>query len=199
MKFRMSVLTIWFAVSALMPATCLAWKLAVDGQPFTHKGSGYSVQFPAGWKFAKLWFSDESGATREGPLLQAIYVDFRPHKRAFAAIKQESSAATPPQELAQRLVADMTKERDLENVQIQSDEPAELAGRPAFRLQFEYKAPVKRGAVRYREIVVGTVNEKGLYLIGYRAPVLYYFERDTVAFEQALKTFAIAAVKSKQN
>ena len=170
----------------------LAWKISEAGKPFTHKGSGYSVQFPPHWKYDKLWFSDESGATRDGPGLQSIFVDFRAHKTAFRAIKKGSSESALTQDLAADLIADMTKERDLENVQILADEPTTLAGRPAFRLQIEYKSPVVRGAVRYREIIVGTVNAKGLYLIGYRAPVLHYFARDTRAFEASLASFSIA-------
>jgi hypothetical protein len=183
---------------ALLAAPAQAWKIAESGAPFSHKSSGYSVQFPVGWKYNKLLFSDESGATRDGPALQTIFVDFRSHKSAFRAIKQKSSEAMLPQDLAQQLVADMTKERGLENVTTLADEPTELAGRPAFRLKFEYRLPVQRGAIRYREIIVGTVNEKGLYLVGYRAPVLHYFDRDAAVFDQTLATFAIAPVAARR-
>lgn len=185
-------------VLAALPAAAFAWKIADPAQPFKHKGSGYSVQFPQGWKYAKLWFSDESGATREGPALQSIFVDFRSHKSAFKALKQKSTPTMLPQDLAQQLVADMTKERGLENVAILADEPAMLAGRPGFRLRFEYRLPVQRGAIRYQEVVIGTVNEKGLYLLGYRAPVLHYFDRDLPAFEETLKTFAIAEASASR-
>jgi hypothetical protein len=183
---------------ALATVPAQAWKIAAADTAFSHKSSGYSVQFPVGWKYNKLLFSDESGATRDGPGLQTIFVDFRSHKSAFRAIKQKSSETMLPQDLAQQLVADMTKERGLENVTTLADEPTELAGRPAFRLQFEYKLPVQRGAIRYREIIVGTVNEKGLYLIGYRAPVLHYFDRDVGVFNETLKTFAIAPVAARR-
>ena len=179
-------------LSFALPALA-GWKLAEEGKPFSHKPSGYSIQFPAGWKYAKLLFSDESGATRDGPDLQAIFVDFRKHKLAFKALKKDSGADMLPQDLAQNLVADMTKERNLQDIKLLADEPAELAGRPAFRIQFEYRTPVDRGSVRYQEIIVGTVNDKGLYLVGYRAPVLHYFARDISVFESALQSFAIAS------
>ena len=188
-RIGLMVVSAW----VLTPATALAWKLAEANKPFTHQGSGYSVQFPPGWKYSKLWFSDESGATREGPSLQAIFVDFRAHKSAFKALKKQSTADMLPQETAENLVADMTKERGLENVNIIADEPATLAGRPAFRLRFEYRQGVERGAVRYRESIVGTLNEKGLYLVGYRAPVIFYYDRDAASFESVLGSFSIAA------
>ncbi|MFO1428322.1 MAG: hypothetical protein U1F11_15400 [Steroidobacteraceae bacterium] len=169
------------------------WKLAAEGTPFKHAASGYSVQFPPGWRYDKLWFSDESGATRDGPFLQSIFVDFRAHKNAFKAIKKSSTADELPQDLAQDLIGDMTKERSLENVTILSNVPQVLADRPGFRVTFEYKMTITRGAVRYREIIVGATGPKGLYLIGYRAPVIYYYDRDVAAFETALATFQIAA------
>jgi hypothetical protein len=186
------------ALLALAPAA-LAWKVAVANEPHVNPGRGYAVQFPAGWKYDRLYFSDETGATRDGPALQSIYVDFRAHQKAFKSLKKESSPDMLPQELAELLVADMAKERGLENVAVRSNEPAMLAGRPGFRLSFEYKLPVDRGAVRVREIVVGAAATRGFYLIGYRAPVLYYFERDVDSFSEAVKSFTITDPAAKPN
>jgi len=68
-------------------------------------GRGYAVQFPAGWKYDRLYFSDETGATRDGPALQSIYVDFRAHKNAFKSLKKDSSPDMLPQELAEKVQA----------------------------------------------------------------------------------------------
>ena len=185
---------------ALAPlAHAQAWKLAAENQPHVNPGRGYSVQFPPGWKFNRLWFSDETGATRDGPELQAIFVDFRAHKNAFKALKKDSSPDMMPQEMAESLVADMAKERGLENVQILADEPAVVSGKPGFSLRFEYLMPVNRGAVRVREIIAGAAGKAGLYLVGYRAPVLYYFERDVDKFTDALKSFTITEGSGKVN
>lgn len=178
-------------------AQAQAWKTAVAEQPHANPGRGYAVQFPAGWKFNRLWFSDETGATHDGPALQVIFVDFRAHKNAFKSLKKASSADMMPQEMAELLVADMAKERGLENVAIQSNEPAVLSGRPGFRLNFEYKTPVERGAVRMHEIVVGAAGTPGLYLVGYRAPVLYYFDRDVDRFADAVKSFTITEPRAR--
>jgi hypothetical protein len=178
-------------LAALLPGQVLASKLAEAGKPFTHAGSGYSLQFPAGWKYDKVPLSDESGATREGAMLQAIYVDFRAHKSAFKSLKEASSASMLPQDLADKLVADSARGGGWENVSTVSNEPTELAGLPAFRMTIEYRLPVVRGAVRYREVIVGAVNARGLYLVGYRAPVIRYFDRDLETFNSALKSFSI--------
>lgn len=188
------------ALLAVAPAVqAQSWKLAVENQPHANPGRGYSVQFPAGWKFNRLWFSDETGATRDGPELQVIFVDFRAHKNAFKALKKSSSPDMMPQEMAESLVADMTKERGLENVQMLANEPAVVSDKPGFKLRFEYLMPVNRGAVRVREIIAGAAGKAGLYLVGYRAPVLYYFDRDVDQFSDALKSFTITDSAGKPN
>lgn len=174
-------------------APALAWKLAEDGQRFEHKASGYSIQFPAGWRYQKMAFGDECLATRDGPYLQAVYVDYRKHKKAFPGIKKDATPDMMPQELAEKLVADITASRGLQNMQVLSDEPAELAGLPAFRLHLAYRTAVDAGSVRYEEIVVGANSPQGIFVVHYRAPVLHYFTRDVVAYEQALASFTIAA------
>lgn len=173
-------------------APALAWKLAEEGQRFEHKASGYSIQFPAGWRYQKMPFGDECLATRDGPWLQAVYVDFRKHKKAFPGLKKDATPDMMPQELAEKLVADITQSRGLQNMQVLSDEPTELAGRPAFRLHIAYRTAVDAGSVRYEEYVVGTNSPQGIFVVHYRAPVLNYFSRDVEAYDKALATFAIA-------
>ncbi|MDE2218762.1 MAG: hypothetical protein KGJ52_00165 [Gammaproteobacteria bacterium] len=104
-----------------------------------------------------------------------------------------------PQEIADSLVADMSKERGLENVQMLGNEPALVSGKPGFKLRFEYLMPVNRGAVRVREIIAGAAGKTGLYLVGYRAPVLYYFDRDVDKFADALESFTITEPGAKAN
>lgn len=187
-------LVVLTSVAVASPA--LAWKLAEAGQRFEHKASGYSIQFPVGWRYQKMTFGDESLATRDGPWLQAIYVDFRKHKKAFPGLKKDATPDMMPQELAEKLIADMTAARGLQNMQVLSDEPTELAGLPAFRLHLAYRTAVDAGSVRYQEFVVGANSPQGIFVVHYRAPVLHYFARDVEAYEQSLASFAIAAPRS---
>lgn len=183
---------------ALMAGPALAWKVVAEGAPFMHKASGYSIQYPAGWRWAKMPFGDETVATRDGIWLQQIFVDFRKHKNAFRALKQNSTPEMMPQELAEKYVAEITKESSLQNMEILSNEPALLAGRPAFRVHVAYRASVDMGSVRYQAIIVGANSPQGIFLVGYDAAVLHYFQRDADAFEKALATFAIADKAAKR-
>ena len=183
------------ALIAAMPA--LAWKLVEEGTPFVHK-TGYSIQYPASWRWIKRPFGDETTATRDGVWLQQIFVDFRKHKNAFPALKKAATPEMMPQELAEKYVANMTAAGGLQDMEILSNEPTVLAGRPGFRVHLAYRSSVDAGSVRYQAIVVGANSPQGIFLVGYDAAVLHYFSRDVDAFEASLATFAIADKPAKQ-
>jgi hypothetical protein len=191
-KSGIRVIVLLAGLAIAMPAAA-AWKIVLEGQPVTHKASGYSIQFPVGWRWVK--FGDESFATRDGPALQLINVDFRKHKNAFRALKQNSTPEMMPQELAEKIVAEMTSAGSLQNMQVLSNEPATLAGRPAFRLHLAYRTAVDAGSVRYEAMVTGANSPQGIFLVGYRAPVLHYFARSAGNYDGTLATFAVAEVK----
>ncbi len=195
---RTSIRAVAALAGLLAAAPALAWKVVADGTPFVHKNSGYSIQYPAGWKWIKMPFGDETVATRDGPAIQMIGVDFRKHKNAFRALKQDSSPDMMPQDLAQKLVAEATSARGLQNMEILSDEPVTLAGRPGFRLHLAYRTAVDAGSVRYEEFVVGANSPQGIFIVSYRAPHLHFFRRDAEAFEKSLATFAIADKVAKR-
>jgi hypothetical protein len=174
-------------------------RLVEADKPYVHRWVGYSVQFPSGWKYARLPDSDERGVTREGFPLQTIYVDFRSHRSAFHSIRKSSSKEAAPRDLAENLLADLTRWRRLEGVRLISNESTELDGRPAFRLEFEYMGPPGElfrfsdleGTLLYREVVIGAVDDRGLYLVGYRAPFLHYFARDFGTYESVVRSFTM--------
>jgi hypothetical protein len=198
-RLLIALLLPWLAiVGAAAPSTAFAWKLTAEGAPFVHATSGYSIQFPAGWRWMKAPFLADTIATRDGAALQVIGVDFRKHKNAFAAIKQHSTAEMPPQELAEKLVADATARNTLTNVEILSNQPTTLGGRPAFRLHLAYTQNVDTGGLRYEEIVVGANSPQGLFIVRYAAPKLHYFERSLTEFETSLATFTIDDKKRKR-
>jgi hypothetical protein len=183
---------------AIATPAVAGWKSVADGQPFTHKGSGYSIQYPAGWRYVKMPFGDETVATRDAPALQKIYVDFRKHKKAFRALGKDATPEMMPQELAEKIVAEMEKEGSLQNMRVLSNEPTTLAGRPAFRIHVSFRTAVDAGSVRYEGIVVGANSPQGIFLVGYSGPVLHYFSRDVENYDKALATFAIAEIKPKR-
>jgi hypothetical protein len=188
------VLVLLAGMAVALPA--MAWKIVMEGQPITHKGSGYSIQYPAGWRYIK--WGDEAVATRDGPALQKIYTDFRKHKKAFRALGKDATPEMMPQELAEKIVAEMEAAGSLQNMQVLSNEPTTLAGRPAFRVHVSFRSAVDAGSVRYEGIVVGANSPQGIFLVGYSGPVLHYFARDVENYDKALASFTIAELPPKR-
>ena len=182
---------------AVPQALAAGWDLADVGVPYVSQKLGYSIQFPPGWRYNPGFFEGKCVATRDGQDLAALYVEVRKHKNAFKDIKQSSAPDSLPQDLAQWYVANLQADRNIESLTVLSDEPAELAGLPAFRVHIAYRFLVDKGAVRYEEIIVGAVQERGLFVVGYRAPVLHYFRHYRDNFEQSLGTFAILELPKK--
>ena len=192
-KSGIRVLALLAGMTVTMPA--LAWKIVMEGQPFTHKASGYSIQYPVGWRYLK--FSDVSIATRDGSCLQRIYVDYRKHKKAFRALGKDATPEMMPQELAEKIVAEMEAAGSLQHMQVLSNEPITLAGRPGFKVHISYRTAVDAGSVRYEEIVAGTNSPQGIFLIAYVGSVLNYFARDVENYEKTLTTFTVANQQPK--
>lgn len=192
-KTGIRVLVMLAGMTIALPA--MAWKMVLEGQPLTHKASGYSVQFPSGWRYNK--FGDFSLATRDGPCLQRIYVDFRKHKKAFRALGKDSTPEMTPQELAEKIVAEMEAAGSLQNMQVLTNEPTTLAGRPAFKVHVSFRDAVDAGSVRYEAIVVGANSPQGIFLVGYVGSVFNYFARDMETYDKTLATFAIAGLPPK--
>ena len=104
--------------------------------------AGYP-QFFARAEGATLWDVDGNSYVdfmcAYGPMV--LGYGNREVEAAAAAQRELGDVLTGPSErlveLAEKLVADMTKERGLENVGTLANEPTELAGLPAFRLTFD--------------------------------------------------------------
>jgi hypothetical protein len=172
----------------LVPAIAAAgWQLADATTVYKSKSVGYMLAIPAGWRY--LTSGTGITASRDGPQLNMIAVEVRKNKKAFAAIKKTASASSALDELAENYLADLQSAGGRE-IELLSNEPTLLGGRPAFRLQFRYRATVDEGAVRYGAIVVGLATEKYLLLVHYRAPLLHYYPLGVADFERTLETFS---------
>jgi hypothetical protein len=189
-KAGIRIIVLLAGMAVAVPA--IAWKIVMQGQPFTHKASGYSIQYPAGWRYEK--YGDFSFTTRDGPCMQKIYVDFRKHKKAFPALGKDATPEMMPQELAEKIVEEMEADGSLQNMQVLSNEPTTLAGRPAFKVHVSFRTSVDAGSVRYEGIVVGANSPQGIFLVGYSGSVLNYFARDLETYDKTLATFAISEV-----
>jgi hypothetical protein len=188
-----------FALAALIAATpsgALAWDPVVTGAPVSMSKGGWSIVFPDGW------LQDASAqsviASRDGVLLNSIVLHVVPHKKAFAAAKRRSSADALPEDLAESYVADVQAQGGAREFEVLTTDPAELAGRPAFRVHVRYRLPESATGARIDQVTIGTALDAGLLLLTYRAPTLHHFERWLPAFEASVPTISYTPPQPKK-
>lgn len=124
--------------------------------------------------------------TRDGVDLQLINVIRRYPDNAFPAIKKKSRASMLPPEVADLYVTELRKRSGLERLKVLTNKPAKVGGKDGFRLVMQYK---NDEGLRIRIVSYGFVDKTGFYTISYRAPYLYYYERDYKKFTQLVKSF----------
>ncbi len=175
----------------LVGATAHAgWKVAEPGTVASAGSGAFSVQPPSGWVYDTG--SRHVVAARNGIFLDGLNVTLVPHKNAFKALKKPSTPEALPEDLAETYVANLQAEGTFAEVQLISVEPAELAGRPAFRVRLTYRLPDAMGGARIEQLALGAALPEGLLLARFDAPRIHYFEQALPAVEEALRTVTLA-------
>lgn len=181
---------------ALASPTVLGWEAVQPGVPAAMRKAGWAIQFPEGW------IQDVSGssvtASRDGALLNSITLTLVPHRSVFAASKRKSGPDSLPEDLAESYVATLQADKTLTDVELVASDPAELAGKPAFRVHVRYRLPEMQGGARIAQVAVGTPLPTGLLLLTYRAPAIHYFDRWLASFDAAVPSVAYVPPPEKK-
>src|SRR6185295_19699466 len=90
-------------VIALNPSVLLAWTTVAEGQVFKSASKRIWMKPPAGWMCETHTFSVRS--TRDGPLLNEIILELRPHRQAFRWLKKPMDDNIPLEDLAEFYLA----------------------------------------------------------------------------------------------
>ncbi len=169
-----------------MLAGCAANWVRIDSADTQYRGAHYHVSLPAGWvRFEK---DDTVLLSRDGPDLQRILIEYRAHDKGFENLKRTSSPGMLPSELADLTIAEIraTAEQKLPSLEVLSNAPVEIGGQTGFALHLRFKT---EEGLRMELLIRGFVDERGFYLLTYRAPTLHYFERDRPVFESVATSF----------
>jgi hypothetical protein len=67
-----------------------------------------------------------------------------------------------------------------------SNKPARVADKQGFELLMQYK---NDDGLRIQILTYGFVDKTGFYTISYRAPYLYFYERDYASFKKLVGSF----------
>jgi hypothetical protein len=167
-------------------AGCAVTWVRIDSGNTDYRGAHYEVSLPAGWvRFEK---DDTVLLSRDGPDLQRILIEYRPHDKGFESLKRTSSPDMLPSELADLMIGEIRAgaEQKLPSLEVLSNAPVEIGGQAGFALHLRFKTDQGLGM---ELLICGFIDKRGLYLLTYRAPTLHYFERDRAVFESIATSF----------
>lgn len=171
----------WIALLTLcaMLSGCAVWTRLESGA-LTH--AGITIQTSANWIHLAAK-KDGILITRDGALVQNITAEYLEGEKIFPKTKQVFSKDVTPQDLAQRVVAELRQTPAFSGLEIKQIEPAVLAGRPGFRATTEWRND--RGAA-YQRVIVGAEQGGGLLLVQYQALKRFFFARDLGEFDRVV-------------
>ena len=86
-----------------------------------------------------------------------------------------------PQEVAEIELDNVRANPNVTNFELLENVPAEIDGRPGFKLVYTYRT---RDGLPLKRAHYGLVLGEWVYRIQYQAPVQYYFDRDFDVFER---------------
>jgi hypothetical protein len=167
----------------LAVAACTPWA-RVDSAGRQETKGDYALQLPVGW-VKRTTGSDDFFVTRDGPALNAITVNRRPHDQKLPGTKRETSAAMLPHEMGELIIAEWKSNGATAHLEVLSNTPATLGGKPGVRVYVRWKnergLPVER-------LIYALVDQKGRFTLQYEAPGIVYFQRGLPDFEAMVKS-----------
>lgn len=129
---------------------------------------------------------ESMSVTRDGTNLHAITITRRYPGTSFPTQKKKSNANMLAPEAADLYVSEVRKRTGLERLQVLSNKPAVIGGKQGFQLVMQFK---DEDGLRIQIMTYGFVDKTGFYTLTYRAPYLYYYDRDLKVFSGVVSSF----------
>ena len=160
-------------------AACTPWTRVDPGSRNESRHNDYTLDLPLGW-VKRTADTNDLFVTRDGPALNYIVVNRQPHDRKLPRTKRETRADMLPHEVAELAIAEWKSSESTANLQVLSNVPVMLGGKPAVRVHIRFKndrgLPIER-------VMVALVDAKGRLSIQYEAPAIVYFQRGLADFD----------------
>lgn len=170
-----------FAIGLLIAslAACAPWTRVDPTSRLETKRDDYTLELPLGW-VRHTASANDFFVTRDGPALNYIVVNRQPHDKKLPHTKRETRADLLPHEIAELVIAEWKSAESTANLEVISNAPVLLGGKPAVRIHVRYKndrgLPIDR-------LTIALVDAKGRFSIQYEAPAIIYFQRGLADFK----------------
>jgi hypothetical protein len=168
-------------ILALSVAGCATWTRVEPGHQ-TEARKDYVLDLPLGWVRGTA-SADDIFVTRDGPALNYIVVSRQPHERKLPRTQRQTRADMLPFELAELALAEWRNTEATANLDVLSNAPAMLGGKPAVRVHVRYRN--ERG-LPIERVMVALVDARGRLSLLYEAPAIVYFQRGLPDFDKTV-------------
>lgn len=175
------------AAGMILLSGCAAWQLVKT--PREWKSGKLSAQLPAGWmKFNSP--QDLLFLTKDGEMLQLIRVFSYKYDndKEFPLTKKKLAKNMLAQETADLIINELSLSKDLVNLQITENIPAEIGGEQGFKIVYAYNTPE---SLEVKVILYGFQGGDFVYLFQYQAAKQYYFEKDIAIFDKFIMSLRV--------
>ena len=115
-------------------AACTPWARIDQGSRSETRRDDFSLDLPLGW-VKRIADGTDFFVTHDGPALNYIVVNRQPHDRKLPGTKRVTRADMLPHELA---IAEWKSNEATANLEILSNTPVMLGGKPAARVHIRY-------------------------------------------------------------
>ena len=160
-------------------AACTPWTRVDQASRLEARQDDYTLELPLGW-VRHTASGNDFYVTRDGPALNYIVVTRQPHDKKLPHTKRETRPDMLPHEVAELAIAEWKGTEATANLEVVSNTPAMLGGKPAVRIHIRYRndrgLPIER-------VMVALFDAKGRLTIQYEAPAIVYFQRGLADFE----------------
>lgn len=150
------------------------------------KKMGVTADLPEGW--TRFTQTEGVALTREGPLLQTIVITRKPYETEIEHTDRTVTKGMLPHEAAQVIVDAMAADSEKKKFEVLQNRPAEVDGRPGFRIDVSYKT---EGDPMTQESIYGVLTEESYIIASYKAPERHYHERSMNDFESTIASMKI--------
>lgn len=180
----MKSVRIIMTIVALAIAGCASPLPSGDGGSATIATRSFVMDLPGGW-FRSPLPPDEDKVTlvREGDTVQKWTMEWEEWNGRI--LRGTRSRTVISSELALRLVLGWNREAGPAWFDIVSLQPAVVASREAFRVEYLSQ---HIGAPARRTVLYGVPQPRGIYVMTFDSIDTYFFERDIAAFESTVRS-----------
>ena len=181
----LSICTLVLAVMSL--SSCVTWTRVENPHMIGPHGQ-YQVTVPDCWIHA-AFISDKICFSKDGPALNWIEVSHFSRSSGFPLTKVNLKGEHLISEVAEYYLAEIKVRFQSVTANHLSTEPVEINGKPGFKMRLELILP---SGLEFDVLAYGMMDDDNFYHILYKAPRIYYFDKDLSTFEDFVTTFKTA-------